>query len=478
MSLRSKLILSTAVVGFILSMISTVLFLVVANLHLKDSVEGEYGRIFKTYTFILKTVARNSNDVIVRLRDCKDKRAETYLLLRDRLLIGRVEECIFYGTDFKRVIELTAGLNDLRWFIVYDRSVVESLLSKDGEILDRFLGSRTSMGDYLIEGYIDPELLHYLNDLSGYTLVKNYSLLMVDFPLLTEGSVPVGRIIFVKDFSPVLKNILFAPVVFLIYTILLVIALSVVLLVIFNRIIRDVALLRDMAYRFKELNFSDIQRLSNMLRREKRRDELFYLKRSILTMAQELEALINQLKEEKDKLENMAYTDPLTGLSNRRLFMEETKRLVELARRHGEPLSIIMLDVDNFKRINDEYGHDVGDIVLQKLAEVIKKNIRSSDVAARYGGEEFIVALPKTDERGALLVAERIRQDFKRTKVKLNSEEVGTTVSIGVASYGNGDDLDTLIKKADEALYEAKRSGKDRVVIYKEEDRKTGSPAP
>jgi len=471
MSLRNRLILSTAIVGFILSLISTALFLVIAGFHLRNSVKREYERIFKTYSFVLKTVSRNSNDVVVRLKKCKVRKAESYLLLRDRLLVGRVEGCIFYGTDFKRVIELTAGLNDLRWFIVYDRSVVENLLDESGGILDRFVGSRTSIGDYLIDGYLNPELLKHLKDLSGYTLINDYSLLLVDFPILVEDSIPVGRVIFVKDFSEVLRNILFAPAVFLIYTILLVIALSAVLFLLFNRIVRDVAILREMAYRFKELDFSYIPKMSDMLRKERKRDELFYLKRSILTMAQELEALINQLKEEKDKLEGIAYADPLTGLSNRRLFFEETKRLLELARRHGEPFSIIMLDVDNFKRINDEYGHDVGDIVLKNLAEAIRINVRSSDIAARYGGEEFIIALPKTDGEGALLVAERIRQDFKRRKVKINQEEVGTTVSVGVASYKEGDDLETLIKKADEALYEAKRTGKDKVVMYREEDR-------
>jgi len=474
MSLRNRLILSAATVGFILSVVSTALFLVVAGLHLRDSVKSEYERIFKTYSFVLKTIAKSSSDVIIRLEDCKVKRAETYLLLRERLLIGRVKSCIFYGTDFKKVIELTAGLNDLKWFIVYDRPVVESLLDKRGNIFDRFVGNRTSIEDYIIEGYVDPSLLGYLKDLSGYTLVKNYSLLLVDFPLLVENSIPVGRVVFVKDFSEVLKNILFAPAVFLIYTILLVIALSAVLFLLFNNIVRDVSLLRGMAYKFKELDFSDIPKLSDMLRKEKRRDELFYLKRSILTMAQELEALINQLKEEKDKLENIAYTDPLTGLSNRRLFLEESKRLLELARRHGEPFSIIMLDVDNFKRINDEYGHDVGDMVLKNRAKAIEGNIRSSDIAARYGGEEFIIALPKTNGEGALLVAERIRQDFKKRKVKVNHEEVGTTVSVGVATYEEGDDLETLIKKADEALYEAKRTGKDKVVMYREEDRERG----
>ena len=298
----------------------------------------------------------------------------------------------------------------------------------------------------------------------------------MDFPVLVDNSIPIGRVFFVKDLTPILREVLMTPLIFFGYTAALVVTLSTVLLLLFNRIVRDVVYLRRVATRFKESDFSDIPSMSEMLRKDRSRDELFYLKRSILTMAQELEALISQLQSEKGKLEELAYTDPLTGLSNRRLFLEEAKRMIEYSRRYGEPLSLLMMDIDNFKNINDEYGHDVGDLTLKKLAEVIKRNIRGSDIAARFGGEEFVVLLPRTDEKGAELVAERIRRDFKKDPVRVDDREITTTVSIGVAEIENGENLEELIKKADTALYRAKRTGKDKVVRFADtgEDRGQG----
>ncbi len=475
MSLRKKLILITITASAFLSAITVIIFLFISYVHLKESVDREYSRISRTYTFILKTLSKSADDYVFKLDECKSGRTSSFFLLNESgLLVGRVENCTFYGTHFLKVVEFTANINDLRWFILYNRDVLERLAEKKEDFLDKFVGNRVIFEDYVLEGSYDPEVVRYIRDLSGYTLADRFSFLLIDFPILLKESIPVGRVVFIKDFSGVLKDTLSTSFIFFVYTIVLVLSLSFLLLFFFNRILRDIYMLRRMAYKFKELDFSDIKELSEILRKEKSRDELFYLKRSVLTMAQELEALIGQLKEEKEKLEEIAYKDPLTGLNNRRLFLEEVNRILNLARRHGEPLTIALLDVDNFKRINDEYGHDIGDLVLKKLAEIIEKNVRSTDIAARYGGEEFIIALPRTDENGALLVAERIRQDFKRSKVKVNSLEIGTTVSIGIASYKEGDDIETIIKKADEALYQAKRTGKDKVVIYREEDQGRG----
>ncbi len=475
MSLKKKLILSVVSVSAVLAVATVGIFLLLSSIHLKDSVEEEYERVFRTYKFILRTSAQSYSEVSFPIKDCKPKRADFFsTLTTEGIVVGRVRDCRFYGTYLHRVIDLTSGLQDLRWLILYDRDVLERITEKQPEFMDKFIGNRLLMDNFVLEGSYDPELLRYLNNFSGYTLVKNYSLLIMDFPLTVYPSVPIGRLIFVKDFSAELKDVLFTPVVFMVYTILLVTVLSAILFILFNRIVKDIYMLRHMAYKFKELDFSDIQKLSDHLRKEKTRDEMFYLKRSILTMAQELESLINQLQGEKEKLEEIAYTDPLTGLYNRRFFFEEAKKLYELAKRHNEPFSIIMMDVDNFKRVNDEYGHDVGDMVLKKLAEVIKNSVRASDIAARFGGEEFIIALPKTDEEGAVLVAERIRQEFKKSKVVVDSLEVRTTVSVGVSTYRGDQTLDQLIKEADEALYRAKKTGKDKVVTYTEIAQETG----
>ena len=475
MSLRNKLITSIVAISSLLALLTVLIFGLITYLHIDKSVKEVYSTVSRTYTYIFKTLSQDSTDVVIELDDCKIKRANTYVLLREEgLFVGRVRDCVFYGTSFGEVIDFTVNINNLDWVLVYDREIIERINEERPEFFDRFIKDRMVLEDKIVEGRYDPKVLAQIDSLAGYRLANGFSTLLMDFPILADGSIPVGRVIFIKDMSPVLKNALVTPVLLFGYTLILVVTLSSTIFFLFDRIVKDISMLREVAYKFKELDFSDIDKLSNALRKEKRRDELFYLKRAVLTMAQELEALITQLKSEKDKLEELAYTDPLTGLSNRRFFLEEMKRVIETARRYREPLSIMMLDVDNFKRINDEYGHDVGDMILKQLAEVIRKNTRSSDIAARFGGEEFIVALPKTDERGALMVAERIRQEFKKSKVQVDGKEIGTTVSIGIASFEEGYDLDRLIKEADEALYEAKRTGKDKVVIRREEDRRQG----
>ena len=475
MSLRNKLITSIVAISSLLALLTVLIFGLITYLHIDKSVKEVYSTVSRTYTYIFKTLSQDSTDVVIELDNCKIKRANTYVLLREEgLFVGRVRDCVFHGTSFGEVIDFTVNINNLDWVLVYDREIIERINEERPEFFDRFIKDRTVLEDKIVEGRYDPKVLAQIDSLAGYRLANGFSTLLMDFPILADGSIPVGRVIFIKDMSPVLKNALVTPVLLFGYTLILVVTLSSTIFFLFDRIVKDISMLREVAYKFKELDFSDIDKLSNALRKEKRRDELFYLKRAVLTMAQELEALITQLKSEKDKLEELAYTDPLTGLSNRRFFLEEMKRVIETARRYREPLSIMMLDVDNFKRINDEYGHDVGDMTLKQLAEVIRKNTRSSDIAARFGGEEFIVALPKTDERGALMVAERIRQEFKKSKVQVDGKEIGTTVSIGIASFEEGYDLDRLIKEADEALYEAKRTGKDKVVIRREEDRRQG----
>ncbi|MBI4854202.1 MAG: diguanylate cyclase [Acidobacteria bacterium] len=168
-----------------------------------------------------------------------------------------------------------------------------------------------------------------------------------------------------------------------------------------------------------------------------------------------------------DKLYQQATRDPLTALSNRNYFRNELRKFVSLAVRYNRALSIIMLDIDFFKKINDTYGHDVGDNVLKGVSEVLMRHVRNHDVAARFGGEEFVMLLPETNLGGAVVVAERIRTAVEN----VNFESLGcrrqVTISIGVAEY-EGDttsDGEDILKRADEALYRAKTSGRNRVCV-------------
>lgn len=158
-----------------------------------------------------------------------------------------------------------------------------------------------------------------------------------------------------------------------------------------------------------------------------------------------------------------AHKDPLTGTHNRASFDSSLLREVELARRHGTALSMIVIDIDLFKSINDTYGHSVGDNVIKNLTRVIDKVIRKSDMLFRFGGEEFVVLLSNTDRDGALLLAERIRRGVEQTSVRTQQRDIPVTVSLGVATLGAGDTAQALFDKADQALYTAKSEGRNCV---------------
>ncbi|MEL7489560.1 MAG: PleD family two-component system response regulator [Pseudomonadota bacterium] len=178
---------------------------------------------------------------------------------------------------------------------------------------------------------------------------------------------------------------------------------------------------------------------------------------------------IDQLRSSFQASLEMAVTDQLTGLYNRRYLASHLSAMFDRAFWTGRPLSILIMDLDHFKSINDTHGHDAGDRVLQEFAERIKASVRGIDLACRYGGEEFLVAMPDTDKRFASLVAERLRQEVEAQEVELNGgrDILKVTVSIGIACSEDGPKDDTaqkLIKRADEALYEAKKSGRNKVI--------------
>ncbi len=171
---------------------------------------------------------------------------------------------------------------------------------------------------------------------------------------------------------------------------------------------------------------------------------------------------VSEKKKAEEALKEQALYDSLTGAYNKRVFYEYLAMLMEGARRYNEPLSVAVFDIDDFKKINDTYGHLFGDRVLFEFAKIVRNNIRRSDVFGRIGGEEFAVVFPKTNVDGAHVVAERIRREIEP---HLFVHATKVTVSIGLAQMKKDDTPETLIARADSALYKAKRSGKNRVVI-------------
>ncbi len=168
----------------------------------------------------------------------------------------------------------------------------------------------------------------------------------------------------------------------------------------------------------------------------------------------------------RDSLRDAAFRDPLTGLYNRRyvfrVFHDEIKRF----QRYADPFSVVLIDADHFKKINDQYGHSAGDTALKAIAEACEQSVRDIDTVGRFGGEEFIIVLPHTKAEDAAIVAERIRNAMLESETCWQEQELDIRLSLGVAEAGvHGDGFDELISAADQALYAAKRNGRNQTVI-------------
>ena len=186
--------------------------------------------------------------------------------------------------------------------------------------------------------------------------------------------------------------------------------------------------------------------------------------RSTIDAALEKWRRMQQGKADLEELERLANFDSLTRLYNRRAILRRLEDQIKHASRYKEELSVIMLDIDHFKNVNDHYGHLTGDDVLENVATLVRQSLRDTDRAGRYGGEEFVIILPKTNLSAALYVAERIREAIEAAEMKAPEGDVFTiTVSQGLCSYEPGEDEQCLISRADGALYRAKESGRNRV---------------
>jgi two-component system cell cycle response regulator len=186
-----------------------------------------------------------------------------------------------------------------------------------------------------------------------------------------------------------------------------------------------------------------------------------------LDVGRRMVLLEQSLREANSQIEKLSVTDSLLGIFNRRYLHERLPQESARSRRYGKPLSLVMADLDHFKRINDTHGHQVGDLVLQHVVKLARSALRVSDWIARYGGEEFVIVLPETPLLGAYAVAERMRRLCAETPVELPGAQLLVTASFGVATIDgvspSDEDADAMLRDADRALYASKRAGRNRI---------------
>jgi diguanylate cyclase (GGDEF)-like protein len=172
-----------------------------------------------------------------------------------------------------------------------------------------------------------------------------------------------------------------------------------------------------------------------------------------------------QLREVAFRLEQLSTTDALTELYNRRYMIEKLAEEVNRYKRNQNPFSIIIADIDDFKSVNDTYGHDCGDYIIQKTAQALADSVRDIDVVGRWGGEEFLILLPETVTEGALVLAERIQKNVQLSVWSYHQMPISVGLTLGIATFDGETDLDVVVKKADRALYDGKKNGKNCTVV-------------
>lgn len=300
---------------------------------------------------------------------------------------------------------------------------------------------------YYSNGIKEKEIIKMVKLLNNKSIYNDINNIIVSSKISHDND-ELGKLIFIyntDEIKTTLKKIL--EILFAISIVIFILMLKISS-ILQKRLTKPIYLLVD--------TMEDILEHNNFTKtiKEKRDDEF-------QTLFDGFNTLLVEIQKNKSKLENMAYTDPLTGVNNRRHFYELVNQFSNMSKREQKISTILMLDIDKFKNVNDTYGHDVGDKVIQELAKVGLENIRKGDIFCRFGGEEFVIFLPHTDCNNAKIVAEKIRTSIELSR---GVEDINFTVSIGVGEFI--DDIDDAIKKADTALYTAKESGRNRVEIF------------
>lgn len=372
--------------------------------------------------------------------------------------------CFFVGISLDELLRFMENIMGVDWVVYYERRFVPDIA---GGNLDAFMKDKVVISDMVIDRFSKQDVLALPLNVKGYTLygaLLKRSLLM-EVPLTNMKGLPVGKIILIKDVSGLYKEAYMVFIALALYSVFMSSFVAFVLFRLVSTIVNRIMFLKNITSSIEKMDFNVVHLLENS--KERWKDEVYELKQSIYNMALSLKFTFEELQEKKSELEQLAYYDPLTGLPNRRFFFDHASLLLESSKRYGTPLSLLVMDIDHFKRINDTYGHEAGDLILKNFANILRKSIRQSDLPARLGGEEFVLLMPNTNLQQGKVAAERIRVNFQNSFIVYEEKEIRATLSGGLAGYTPGvDKIDDLIKMADEALYRAKDLGRNRIEVY------------
>lgn len=480
MSIRKRIYLSLLFSVSLTLIISFILLYFISSRLIEGRIRETYEFIYKNYKEIVNhekedlrfldenSAVRGDYYYKEKLRDNSCDEEPYYRILPSGPYYGMnrlyPDGCYFVGIKLEDILKLMKNSVDVDWIIYYNRNLLKDVL--DGSI-DSFMKEKVVIDNVVIDRFSNPKVLYMPLDVKGYMLHGSFlkKSLLVEVPLTGMNGLPIGRVVLIKDVSGIYKETYLIFLALALYSLFVFSFLTFMLFRIASSLASRVIFLKNITASIEKRDFSVIDLLKNS--KESSKDEVWELKHSIYNMAVSLKHAFEELKEKQKELEELAYYDPLTGLPNRRFFFDHANLILESAKRYRTPLTLLLIDLDHFKKINDTYGHEAGDLLLKNFTEVLRKNSRKSDLPARLGGEEFALLMPNTDLQQGRVVAERIRQCFQNSVIVYRGMEVRTTLSGGLAPFvPEVEEIDDLMRMADEALYKAKELGRNRIEVY------------
>ncbi len=482
MTIKKRVTLSLAFsLVFTLAVSFLILYLISSQI-LKKRLEETYRLVYENYKEILKErleeseklkALANSGQLLLAyhyIEKSSERKCEETAYYRVTSIglhygINRQyqEGCFFIGINIEETLKFMESLIGIDWVVYYDRDLVPEIV---GGNLDTFMKDKVIINNIVIDRFSKQYVLNLPLNVKGYTLYGSFleKSLLMEVPLTNMKGLLIGKVILIKDVSALYMEAYTVFIVLALYSVFVLSLLAIMLFRIVSTVVNRIVFLKDVTASIEKKDFAVVHLLENS--KERWKDEVYELKHSIYNMALSLKSAFEELEKKKSELEQLAYYDPLTGLPNRRFFFDHASLILESSKRYGNPLSLLIIDIDHFKKINDTYGHEAGDLVLKSFADILRKNIRQSDLPARLGGEEFVLLMPNTNLQQGKVVAERIRVGFQNSLIVYEEREIKATLSGGLASFNASvESIDDLIRMADEALYKAKESGRNRIEV-------------